>query len=80
MVSSAPNYPAAYPGVIAVGATGRSGKPANFSSTRPYVTLTAPGVGLAVAAPDGYATLSTTDLSSALTAGVAALVWSGTRS
>lgn len=74
MVSGATNYPAAYPGVIAVGATGSNGKPANFSSTRPYVTLTAPGVGLAVAAPDGYATLSTTDLSSALTAGVAALV------
>ena len=74
LAGSAANYPAAYPGVIAVGATGSNGKPANFSSTSPYVTLTAPGVGLTVAAPDGYATLSTTDLSSALTAGVAALV------
>ncbi|HEX6450594.1 MAG TPA: S8 family serine peptidase [Trebonia sp.] len=74
MAHGATNYPAAYPGVIAAGATASNGKPANFSSTRPYVALTAPGVGLAVAAPDGYATLSTTDLSAALTAGVAALV------
>jgi Subtilase family len=74
LAHGATNYPAAYPGVIAVGATASNGKPANFSSIRPYVTLTAPGVGLAVAAPDSYATLSTTDLSAALTAGAAALV------
>jgi len=37
------NYPAAYPGVIAVGATARNGELAPFSSTQPYVALTAPG-------------------------------------
>jgi subtilisin family serine protease len=86
------NYPAAYPGVIAVGATTRHGQLAPFSSTRSYVTLTAPGsgttpdppvsgmtadpaAGLMVAAPDGgYEPLASTDMSAALTAGVAALV------
>jgi subtilisin family serine protease len=86
------NYPAAYPGVIAVGATAQDGQLAPFSSTRSYVTLTAPGsgttpdppvsgmtadpaAGLMVAAPDGgYETLASTDMSAALTAGVAALV------
>lgn len=87
------NYPAAYPGVIAVGATSRSGQLAPFTSTRSYVALTAPGsgttpdppasggmtadpaAGLMVAAPDGgYEPLASTDMSAALTAGVAALI------
>lgn len=68
------DYPAAYPGVIAVGATSNNGKLAPFSSTRSYVALTAPGSGLTVAAPGGqYATQSSTSLASALAAGVAAL-------
>jgi subtilase family protein len=74
LAGSPVDYPASYPGVIAVGATGRNAKLAKFSTTRPYVAMTAPGAGLAVAGPGGYVTLSTTDLSSALTAGVAALV------
>jgi hypothetical protein len=87
------NYPAAYPGVIAVGATSRNGERAPFSSIRSYVTLTAPGsgttpdpavssgmtadpaAGLMVAAPDGaYEPLASSDMSAALTAGVAALI------
>lgn len=69
------NYPAAYPGVIAVGATDRSGSLESFSSTRSFVALTAPGAGLTVAAPDGgYNAIKTTDMSAALTAGVAALI------
>ncbi|HEX4834125.1 MAG TPA: S8 family serine peptidase [Trebonia sp.] len=69
------NYPAAYPGVISVGATSKGGQREAFSSTRPYVALTAPGSGLTVAAPpSGYATITTTDMSAALTAGVAALI------
>ena len=39
------NYPAAYPGVIAVGATAWNGKLAPFTSMQPYVALTAPGSG-----------------------------------
>jgi Subtilase family len=69
------NYPAAYTGVIAVGAIGRTGQLASFSSKRSYSSLTAPGVGLVVAAqPDGYGTISSTSTASGLVAGVAALV------
>jgi subtilisin family serine protease len=89
---NAANYPAAFPGVLAVGATARDGELAPFTNTGSYVALTAPGaagpavaagsgavagppVGLTVAAPDGgYQTLASTDMASALTAGVAALI------
>jgi len=87
--SDAVNYPAAYPGVVAVGATARDGQLTPFTDTGSYVALTAPGaagpatpadptappVGLTVAAPGGgYQTLASTDMSAALTAGVAALI------
>jgi hypothetical protein len=91
--TDAVNYPAAYPGVIAVGATTRDGRLSPFSNTGSYVALTAPGsgttpnpqapsgmtadpaAGLMVAAPDGgYEALASTDMSAALTAGVAALI------
>jgi len=69
------NYPAAYPGVVAVGATQKSGGLASFTNTRSYVAVTAPGDTLPVTAPGGgYGTLSSSDMSSALTAGVAALI------
>ena len=69
------NYPAGYAGVIAVGATDRDGQLALFTCKHAYVTLTAPGAGLTVATPDGgYATLASTDMSAALTAGVAVLI------
>jgi subtilisin family serine protease len=87
------NYPAAYPGVIAVGATARTGELAPFTNSGSYVALTAPGsgttpgqalsggmtadpaAGLLVAAPDGgYEPLASSDMSAALTAGVAALI------
>jgi subtilisin family serine protease len=87
------NYPAAYPGVIAVGATTRNGQLSPFSNTGSYVALTAPGsgttpnppvasgmtadpaAGLTVAASDGgYEALASSDMSAALTAGVAALI------
>jgi subtilase family protein len=71
------DYPAAYPGVIAVGSVARDGQIAPFSSTHTFVTLTAPGVGLTTATPpDGYAPVSSTSLSSGIVAGVAALVLS----
>jgi Subtilase family len=69
------NYPAAYPGVIAAGATARNGQLAPFTIAASYVALTAPGSGLTVATPGGgYGSLASTDMSSALTAGVAALI------
>ena len=71
------DYPAAYPGVIAVGAVGRGGQVAPFSSRRSYVSLTAPGVGLMAAVPPGgYARTSSTSTSSGIVAGVAALILS----
>ena len=74
MGTGAVNYPAAYTGVIAVGATDRSGRLESFSSRRSFVSLTAPGGGMTVAAPGGYDAISTTDMSAALVAGVAALI------
>jgi subtilase family protein len=68
------NYPAAYPEVIAVGATGKDGQLTSFTSTRSYVAFTAPGSGLTEAAPNGYDSIATSDMSAALTAGAAALI------
>jgi serine protease len=71
------NYPAAYQGVIAVGATGRTGQLAQFSSRRPYASLTAPGVNLVTASPPGsYGVISSTSTASGIVAGVAALILS----
>jgi hypothetical protein len=71
------DYPAAYPGVVAVGAVDRGGRLASFSSRRSYVSLTAPGAGLEVAVPpDGYQAISSTSAASGMVAGVAALIMS----
>jgi Subtilase family len=69
------NYPAAYPGVIAVGAFDEGFAKAGFSSRRSYVTLTAPGEGvITVSYPTGYTTVSSTGAASAEVAGMAALI------
>jgi len=71
------NYPAAYPGVIAVGAIGRNGQLAPFSTRRSYTSLTAPGVSMVTAAPPAtYGIISSTCTASGIVAGVAALVLS----
>ena len=71
------NYPAAYPGVISVGATNRAGQLAPFSSKRSHASLTAPGVGLVAATPPGgYDQISSTSTASGIVAGVAALILS----
>jgi hypothetical protein len=44
-------YPAAYPNVIAVGATKRNNTRAPFSNTGSHITLSAPGVGILSALP-----------------------------
>ena len=83
--TSRANYPAAYPGVLAVGAVGRDGRVGSFSSRSPYVALTAPGVGLMAASmvptgvsgyAPGYSRISTTSVASGMVAGVAALIMS----
>jgi len=71
------DYPAAYRGVIAVGAVARNEQVAPFSSRRTYVSLAAPGVGLMSAVPPGdYTRISSTSASSGIVAGVAALILS----
>ena len=70
-----PTFPAAYPGVIALGAVDRHFVRAGFSVRQSYVALTAPGVNLTTASPpSGYRNMSTTDAASAVVAGVAALI------
>ena len=68
------NYPAAYPGVISVGAFDQNFTKAPYSSHQPYVTLTAAGDGVAAETPSGYTTVSSTSAASAVVAGIAALI------
>jgi len=76
---SGPFYPAAYPGVLAVGASGPGGALAGFSDRHTPVAVMAPGVDVTSAYPgtfpDAYAPAqSGTSFASAFVAGVAALV------
>nr|WP_272918081.1 S8 family serine peptidase [Actinomadura rayongensis] len=69
------NFPAAYPGVIAVGALDQHGRLWKDSNHRPYVGVCAPGVEIVSAGPgSGYVVGSGTSPSSAIVAGVAALI------
>lgn len=73
--NDAANFPAAYPGVISVGAFNSSFIKAPFSSHQPYVTLTAAGSGMIAAVPPAsYATVSSTSAASAVVTGIAALI------
>jgi thermitase len=70
-----PNYPAAYPDVIAVGATGNSDVITGFSNTGDYVDISAPGVGLWSTLPGGgYGPPNGTSFSSPYVAAAAGLV------
>jgi len=53
-----PNWPAALPDVIAVGAVDQNGRPAEFSPQLPWVTVTAPGVDVKGAYVDGKVELA----------------------
>ena len=73
--SDAPNYPAAYHGVIAVGAFNSAFVKAPWSSHDSYVTVTAAGVGVPTAANNGsYQTVNSTSAASAVVSGIAALI------
>ncbi|MCW2943982.1 MAG: peptidase and in kexin sedolisin [Actinoallomurus sp.] len=70
------NYPAAYPGVIAVGAVDRAFRPAKFTNRHTYVSVAAPGVEIVSAdvAGHGYILGTGTSSSAAFVAGMSALV------
>ncbi|MEW2355301.1 S8 family serine peptidase [Spirillospora sp. NPDC029432] len=69
------NYPAAYRGVIAVGALDRRLKLWKDSNRRQYVAVCAPGVEIVSAdSSNGYVVGTGTSPSSAIVAGVAALI------
>jgi len=73
--TGAVNYPAAYRGVISVGAFNSAFTKAPFSSHQPYVTLTAAGDGVIAAnGTHGYALVSSTAAASAVVAGIVALI------
>ena len=69
------SYPAAFPGVIGVGAVTRHGEPARFSDRNASVQVAAPGADVVGAGPgDGYWIGEGTSQASALVSGVAALI------
>jgi len=69
-------YPAAYPGVLAVGAIGADGNRADFSETGAYIGVAAPGVDVISVGPRGPGHLvgRGTSYAAPFVAGVAALV------
>ncbi|MEV6385306.1 S8 family serine peptidase [Streptomyces sp. NPDC051773] len=70
-------YPAGYPGVIAVAALQQDGTRAAFSTVRTYNAVAAPGVDIMSASSSGgYATIDGTSPATALASGVVALMLS----
>jgi hypothetical protein len=73
--SDAPNFPAAYRGVISVGAFSSGFIKAPWSSHDSYVTVTAPGEGVLAATNSGrFVRVNSTSAASAIVAGIAALI------
>ncbi len=73
--SSTPTYPAAFPGVVAVGATNASDIRASFSNYGAWLSLAAPGVDVVTTSPGGVYTTSTgTSPAAAFASGVFALL------
>jgi subtilisin family serine protease len=74
--TSRATYPAAYPGVLAVGATTASDQRASFSNYGTYVGIAAPGDRiLSTKLGGGTTSLSGTSMASPHVAAAAALVW-----
>jgi subtilisin family serine protease len=69
------NFPAAYPGVIAVGAVDRRLEVAAFSNRQDYLSVVAPGTGIVTAdGADSYVVGDGTSSAAAMVAGIAALI------
>ncbi|MFC5833918.1 S8 family serine peptidase [Nonomuraea insulae] len=69
------NFPAAYPGVIAVGAVDQRMKVAGFSNRQDYVSVVAPGTEIVTAdGGDSYVVGDGTSSAAAMVAGIAALI------
>jgi len=66
------SYPAAYPGVIAVGSIDATGQRASFSDYGPQMGLTAPGVGINTVTITGNMSFSGTSASAPLVSGAIA--------
>ena len=70
-----PQYPAAFPEVVAVGATDAAGKLVDFSSYGEWLDLAAPGFDVVSTAPgNNYAIGDGTSFAAPIVAGVAAMV------
>lgn len=67
-------WPAAHPGVIAVGAVGASKRPTAFSTRGDHVALSAPGEKVLTTAIDGYQHATGTSFAAPFVAGAAALL------
>ncbi|HEY5821582.1 MAG TPA: S8 family serine peptidase [Propionibacteriaceae bacterium] len=73
--TSNPSYPAAYPGVVAVGAIDSADHRASFSQTGAHISVAAPGVDiLSTYLAGGTTTMSGTSMATPHVAGVAALI------
>jgi subtilisin family serine protease len=73
--TSSPQYPAAYPGVLAVAATDLLDRKASFSNYGGFVFVDAPGSHIISATPGGgYGIASGTSFSAPMVAGMAALI------
>jgi subtilisin family serine protease len=72
--SATPFYPAAYPEVIAVAATGTTDQKAVFSNYGPWVDLAAPGELMQTTTISDYTAPSGTSVATPLVAGVAGLL------
>ncbi|WP_188197604.1 S8 family serine peptidase [Nonomuraea sp. SYSU D8015] len=69
------NFPAAYPGVIAVGAVDRRLEVARFSNRQDYLSVVAPGTEIVTAdGGDSYVVGDGTSSAAAMVAGIAALI------
>ena len=75
------NYPAGYPHVLTVAATGRFDAPSNFSSSGGGVDVAAPGEGIPFPHPTdtSYRTLTGTSFSAPIVAAAAAWLWTARR-